>query len=356
MVMKKNIFLVSAGVVLCCFIYVVVQLMLPLPLGNKNIEVQIPKGSTFRQAVDIFSKENLIRDKNLFLFIGRLARIDRKIRAGYYSIYKTMNSLDLLKVLRRGQIIEYEVTVIEGDSLREIAEVLSAKGIADKEVFLRLSSDKNFLSSYNISAPTFEGYLFPETYKIPKGMDPEEAVGMMINKMREKYTDKLAARAKELGLSEKEVLTLASIIEKEAVTDDDRPLISAVYHNRLKKRMLLQADPTAIYGIKSAKEKITSEDLKRKTPYNTYIIKGLPPGPIASPSIKSIIAALYPAKAPYIYFVSNNDGTHHFSVSAEEHQTAVKAYREKKQVEAEMKKESGKTNKTKEDKGKNEDS
>lgn len=198
---------------------------------------------------------------------------------------------------------------------------------------MKLVSDKDFLSSYNIDSPTSEGYLFPDTYKIPKGMDPEDALSMMINKMREKYSDRLKTRASELGLSENQVLTLASIIEKEAVTDEDRPLISAVYHNRLKKKMLLQADPTAIYGIKSSKEKITSDDLKRKTKYNTYMIKGLPPGPIASPGLKSITAALYPANVPYIYFVSNNDSTHHFSVTAAEHEAAVKRYREKKQME-----------------------
>lgn len=333
--MGKNIFFIIASVVLTFFAYAAIQLLSPLQVGNKNIEIQIPKGATFRQAVDIFSKENLIRDKNLFLFIGRISRIDRKIRAGYYSIYKSMNSLDLLKVLRKGQIIEYEITVIEGDSLREIAEKLSEKGIVSKEDFWQLPSDKNFLTSYNINAPTCEGYLFPETYKIPKGMDPGEAIGMMINKMREKYSDKLMARASEIGLSEREVLTLASIIEKEAVIDEERPLISAVLHNRLRKKIPLQADPTAIYGIKSSKEKITSDDLKRKTPYNTYTIKGLPPGPIASPSMKSIIAALYPADVPYIYFVSNNDGTHQFSVTAKEHEAAVKSYREKKQLEKE---------------------
>lgn len=140
-------------------------------------------------------------------------------------------------------------------------------------------------------------------------------------------------RASELGFSEREVLTLASIIEKEAAVDVERPIISAVYHNRLKKKIRLQADPTSIYGVKSFKEKITLSDLKRKTAYNTYIIYGLPPGPIASPGIKSITAALYPADVSYLYFVSNNDGTHHFSVTAAEHQAAVKAYREKKTLE-----------------------
>ena len=310
-----------------------IEFLIPLPIGNKNIEIEIPKGATFRQAVEIFSKERLIRDKILFLFIGRISGIDRKIRAGYYSIYGSMSPLDILKMLKKGQIIEYEITVLEGDSLREVAEKLSEKGIINIEDFMQLSSDEDFLASYEIDAPTFEGYLFPDTYKIPKGMDPEDAIGMMINKMREEYSGELMVRASKLGLSEREVLTLASIIEKEAATDDERYLISAVYHNRLRKGIPLQADPTAIYGIKSFREKITAKDLQRKTPYNTYIIKGLPPGPIASPGIKSINAALYPADVPYIYFVSNNDGSHLFSVTAEEHQAAVKSYREKKQME-----------------------
>jgi UPF0755 protein len=153
----------------------------------------------------------------------------------------------------------------------------------------------------------------------------------MIDKMREKFTEKVVTRMKEIAMTENELLTLASIIEKEAIVDSERPLISAVYHNRLKKKMQLQADPTAIYGIKSSRERITREDLRRKTPYNTYQIKGLPPGPIASPGLKSIMAALYPAAVPYIYFVSIDDHTHQFSTTAEEHLQAVKLYRQRQQ-------------------------
>jgi len=331
--MKKNIVYIGAGIILFSLLYTAVQLFSPLPIGNKTVEIQIPKGSTFRQAAEIFRKENVIRNKNFFLVIGRITGTDRKIRAGYYSIYKSMNLLDLFDVLRKGQIIEYAITVVEGDSLREISQKLEANDIVSKDDFMELATDEDYLSSYHIHAPSLEGYLFPDTYRIPKGMDPDEVIGMMINKMREKFSGKLRARAAELGMSERAVLTLASIIEKEAIIDKDRPLISAVYHNRLKKKMLLQADPTTIYGVKSSREKITYKDLKRKTAYNTYIIKGLPPGPIASPGLKSIIAALYPAKVPYLYFVSNNDGTHHFSVTAREHLAAVRAYREKKEME-----------------------
>lgn len=337
-IMKRRVIFTFSFITAFCVLYVALQLLGPLPVGNKNIEVAIPKGATFREAVEIFSKEKLVRNKTLFLIIGRITGIDRKIRAGYYSIYSSMSLLDLLTVLRKGQIIEYEIRVLEGDSLREIADKLSEKGIIQKEDFFKLASNKVFLSSFDIDAPTFEGYLYPDTYKIPKGMDTEETISTMINRMRDKFSVEMIEQTEELGLTEREVLTLASIIEKEAVTDEERPLISAVYHNRLKKKMKLQADPTAIYGIKSSKEKITSNDLKRKSPYNTYAIKGLPPGPIASPGMKSITAALNPAKVKYIYFVSNNDGTHSFSVTAEEHLAAVKEYREKKQKQAETEK------------------
>jgi len=318
------------------FIYIAAEFLIPLPTGTKTAEIQIPQGATFRQAVEILAKEKLVRDKNLFLFIGRLTGLHRKIRAGFYSITGAMNPLDVLMLLKNGQIVEYDITIVEGDSLLEIREKLVEKNIVDRQTFRKISRDRDFLKAYNIDAPSIEGYIFPDTYKLPKGIEPQNALAMMINSMREKYADKLKQRAEELRLTENEVLTLASIIEKEAIINSERPLISAVYHNRLKRRMPLQADPTAIYGIKSSKERITLKDLKRKTPYNTYVIKGLPPGPIASPGIKSIVAALYPADVPYRYFVSNNDGSHQFSVTSEEHIEAVKAYREMRQIDREI--------------------
>lgn len=348
--MKRNVIFVIAGVVFTIVLYVIVQLYSPLQVKDKTLEIQIPSGATFRQAIEIFSKEGVIQKKSLIILISRVTGLDRKIRAGYYLVHSSMNVLDLLKALRRGKIVEYDITVIEGDSLTEVAKKLEEKNIVTKEEFLDISKDKNFLDAYEIEAPTIEGYIFPDTYKIPKGMNPHEAIGMMIDRMREQFTHNMYEQAELLRFSEREVLTLASIIEREAATDEERPIISAVYHNRLKKRIRLQADPTAIYGVKSYREKITFNDLKRKTPYNTYIIKGLPPGPIASPSLKSIEAALYPADVPYLYFVSNNDGTHQFSVTATEHLTAVKTYREKKQTEKEMLK--GSESNTKPDKQK----
>ncbi len=331
--MKKTLLLAALGIFFAVVASAALHLFLPLPIGDRNAEVEIPKGSTFRQVADIFAREGIIRNRMVFLIMGRVSHIDRKIRAGFYSIYGSMNLLDLFDVLRKGQIIEYEVTVVEGDSLREIASKLTQKGIMPEDDFHRLAVDRGILNAFAIDAPSLEGYLYPDTYRIPKGMEAREVIGMMVARLRQQFSDAMRDRAEDIGLSEREVLTLASIIEKEAATDEERPLISAVYHNRLRKKIPLQADPTAVYGIKSAGERITSDDLKRKTPYNTYKIQGLPPGPISSPGLKSIVAALYPANVRYIYFVSNNDGTHHFSTTAEEHAVAVRAYRAKRNAE-----------------------
>ena len=335
--MNKGIRAVLIIIFILSAIYVSADLLTYLPIGDKTIEIEIPKGATFRQAVEILSKDRLTRNKTLFLIIGRISGLEKKTRAGYYSIRGSMSPLSILRMLRKGQIIEYEIVIVEGDSISEIGAKLAGKGIIKKEDFIKLSADRSFLSFHNIKAPSIEGYLFPDTYKIPKGTDPKEAIGAMINRMREQYSDELRVRASEIGLSEREVLTLASIIEKEAKVDKERPLISAVYHNRLRKRIPLQADPTSIYGIEGFRRDITEKDLKRKTPYNTYIIKGLPPGPIASPGIKSIKAALYPADVPYLFFVSNNDDTHRFSVTPREHQLAVEIYRKKKNEESKEK-------------------
>lgn len=328
--MKRNIQTVLTFSVLMVLLYAAIELFIPSQSINKQLEIEIPRGATFRQAADILHDNKLIRDRKIFLMLGRLTGADRKIRAGFYSIWANMSPYNIFQIIRKGRIIEYEVRVLEGDSLREIAEAFGNAGIIAPEDFTRLSKDQGFLSVHGISAPSVEGYLFPDTYLIPKGVNPRDAVGVMIDRMREKFSSALAAGTGAAGLDENEVLTLASIIEKEAVVDSERELISAVYHNRLKKKMPLQADPTAIYGIKSSKEKIMASDLRKKTPYNTYVIRGLPPGPIASPGLKSIRAALRPADVPYLYFVSNNDGTHRFSTTMEEHTEAVRSYREKK--------------------------
>ncbi|HYQ48229.1 MAG TPA: endolytic transglycosylase MltG [Thermodesulfovibrionales bacterium] len=329
--MKINFAFMLVVTILLLFLYSAAELFLPARQISRNLEIEIPKGTTFRQAVELLQNQNLIRDRRIFLIAARLTGSDRKIRAGYYSLWTGMSPFDILRVLLKGKIVEYEVRILEGDSLPEIAEAFARTGIISSAEFLELAKDPDILAQHGILAPSREGYIFPDTYTIPKGMDAREAVDAMIVRMREKYGDKLAARAREIGMTENQVLTLASIIEKEAVIDSERSVISAVYHNRLRKNMPLQADPTSIYGVKSSKEKITLNDLKRQTPYNTYRIKGLPPGPIASPGLKSIIAALYPDNVPYLYFVAQDDRSHRFAESEKDHAENVRLYRAKQQ-------------------------
>jgi UPF0755 protein len=327
MTVRHNIKLFIAAFFLLPLIYIGSQLFIPSYIGSTQLEVEIPEGSTYKQAINILYKNNLIRDKNIFIIMGKLTGLDRKIRYGYYSFWGKMSPFQVFRHLKEGKIIEYEVTIVEGDSLPEIGVKLAAAKIITIDNFNKLVRDRSFLNFLGIDAPSIEGYLFPQTYKIPKGVNPKTVLKGMVSLFRAAYTDELRTRAKEIGWSENRVLTLASIIEKEAITDKERPIISAVYHNRIKQGMPLQADPTAIYGVKSSKLKITRGDLKKKTDYNTYVIKGLPPGPIASPGIKSIIAALYPAKVPYLYFVSENNGTHYFSKTLGEHTAAIKRIR-----------------------------
>jgi len=333
--MKKSVLFSLLATCALFLAYAGFELFVPVQSVGKNTEIQIPKGATFRQAADILVREKLIRDKKIFMVLGRLTGADRKIRAGFYSVWTSMSPFEIFKIIQRGKIIEFEVKILEGDSLREISEAFAKTGIATQEEVMNLAYNKDFLSLYDITSPSIEGYLYPDTYLIAKGVNLEDALGLMIDRMREKFDDELRARAESIGMTEAEVLSLASIVEKEAVVDSERPVIAAVYHNRLKKHMLLQADPTSIYGVKSSKEKIVKADLQRQTPYNTYVNKGLPPGPIASPSLKSIVAAVNPAKVSYLYFVSNNDGTHVFSDNLGQHTEAVRAYRDKKRMKEE---------------------
>ncbi|MBN2654185.1 MAG: endolytic transglycosylase MltG [Nitrospirae bacterium] len=318
--------LILFAIPLLFVVYIAVQLFVSLHINNLRIEVQIPEGANYKQAVAILAENELIRDKNLFLAIGRLMNADKKIKAGYYTFFHRMSPLKAFRTLLSGKIIEHTVTIVEGDSLYEISRKLSDTGIMSNESFNNLKNDQSLLQDLDIDAPSLEGYLAPQTYNFPKGATPSAVIRFMVNTQRSSYPADFEQKADKLNMSENEIITLASIIEREAVVNEERPLISAVFHNRLKKGMPLQADPTAIYGVKNYSQKITREDLKRKTLYNTYVIKGLPPGAIASPGRRSIEAALNPAKANHYYFVSNGDGTHKFSTTLSEHNEAVRSY------------------------------
>lgn len=308
------------------------HLITPVSIHEKWKEVKIPEGVTYSQGIDILRKEGMIHNRFVFLILGKVTKLERKLRAGFYNLNTSMTPLEIFSRLRKGMVLEYQVTIPEGADLDDIRVALKMHRLIDDDSW-KLVSDSDFLASLNVRAPSLEGYIFPETYNFAKGAEPKNIFSIMVQKMREKFDDSMKKRAQELGLSENDILTIASIVEKEAAVDRERHLVSAVLHNRLRKKMRLQMDPTVVYGIKKISLGITKEDLKRYTPYNTYVITGLPPGPIASPGIKSIIAALYPAKTDYLYFVAKNDRTHYFSSSNREHEKAVMIYQRQNRQE-----------------------
>ena len=316
---------VIISIVFLAVMVLFIHLFTPVSFEDKWKEVQVPEGVTYSQGITILINEGMIRNKLVFLVLGRITKIDRKLRAGFYKLSTSMTPYEIFDRLRKGRVLEFMITIPEGSDLNDIRMALKANSLID-DASWKIVRDREFLRALNIDAPSLEGYLFPETYLFAKGTSPKDIFATMVDKMREGFDQTLKRRAEELGMNENTILTLASIIEKEAAADEERPLVSAVLHNRLKKNMRLQMDPTVIYGVKRMGEVITREDLKKQTPYNTYVIDGLPPGPISSPGIKSIQAALYPAKTDYLFFVSRNDGRHHFSSSNKEHEKAVQMY------------------------------
>lgn len=301
------------------------KLLTPLSHSGKWKEVRIPEGATYKQGINILKKEGIIESELLFLIIGRVTMTDRKIMAGYYNLSASLSPWEIFDALKKGMIVQYAITIPGGSTLENMKVKFKYRGLLD-DASWQIVYDKEFLKSLDVYAPSLEGYIYPETYNFSKGMKPEVIFSIMVQKMRDEFDEPLRKRAQEIGMSENNVLTLASIIEKEALYDNEREIISSVYHNRLKKKMKLQADPTVLYSVNKISRRITYSDLRRDTPYNTYAIYGLPPGPVAAPGIKSIKAALYPAETDYLFFVSKNDGTHHFSKTDGEHVTAVALY------------------------------
>ncbi len=304
---------------------------MPSSSEEKWKEVHIPEGSTYANAITILQKEDIIGNRFALIILGRVTMKDRQIRPGYYNLSASMTPLQIFDNLIKGKSIYFTITIPEGNTLEDIRLKLKYTGLINDRSW-GIVYDRDFLNSLAIKAPSIEGYLFPDTYNFAKGTAPSTIFKTMVQRLREGFDQTLIKRATEIGMNENEVLTLASIIEKEAFFDKERTIISAVFHNRLKKNIKLQADPTVVYGIRTYLRSITKEDLKRKTPYNTYAIYGLPPGPIASPGLKSIKAALYPAKANYLYFVSRNDGSHYFSNTNEEHSRAVMLYQRNNEI------------------------
>lgn len=288
--------------------------------------IDIPDGMTLRQLGARLERERLIRSQLAFVLLGKLLGADRRLQAGEYAVHAGMRPADMLTDFMSGHVVLYPVTIPEGYTIVELAQVFAQHGVADPEALINLAHDRDFIRSLGIDAPSLEGYLFPDTYKFPRHTTPDQILKEMVKGLRSVITPVLQQRAREIRMTLHEVLTLASVIEKETSVAQERELISSVFHNRLRHGIPLQSDPTVIYGLESFDGNIRRKDLESRSPYNTYRFRGLPPGPIANPGLGAIRAALYPAPTKYLYFVSRNDGTHQFSATLAEHNRAVDKY------------------------------
>ncbi|MFO0773890.1 MAG: endolytic transglycosylase MltG [Nitrospiraceae bacterium] len=291
--------------------------------------VVIPDGATFQQVASLLEQAKLIRSKSRLLMLGKSTGADRRIISGEYELSPAMAPKDILAKIRAGQVILHTITIPEGYSIAQMAEVLDIDDYVDAKEFLRLARDTSFVHSLGIEAPTLEGYLFPDTYRVARGTKAKDFIQTMVAKLWQVFTPEWKTLAQTNHMTPHQVLTMASVIEKETGAGQERRLISAVFHNRLKKNIPLQSDPTVIYGLESFDGNIHKKDLSNPSPYNTYRVRGLPPGPIASPGAQSIEAALKPADEPFLYFVSRNDGTHQFSSTLVQHNEAVEKYQKK---------------------------
>ncbi len=317
------------AIVLALSLVEVWRILAPTPATEAGpLRVEIPANRGVLDVARELEKAGAIRSPSGFTLLAVLRGTARRLKAGEYEIPQRASTLTVLALVESGRVIQHPVLLPEGGTVLELARTLEAEGLAPAADVLRLAHDATFLRSLDIDAPSLEGYLFPDTYYFVRGLQTEEILARLVHELRVKVTGAMLERARAHGLGLHELLTLASIIEREAVVREEMPLISAVFWNRLRRDMPLQADPTVQYAVGKERRAIGRADLLVEHPYNTYRRVGLPPGPIASPSLAAIEAALEPAPVGYLYFVSVDDHRHHyFSSTIAQHNAAVRRYR-----------------------------
>ncbi len=296
---------------------------------DNRVDIVIPAGATVSQIADTLVHHGLIKDQQLFSFWATSLGRETKLKAGLYQVPEGLTYPQLVSYLTTGRQKEIFVTLIEGWGNRQIAEALAEKFSIDAEKFMALCSDSAFIRSLGIEQNNLRGYLLPDTYAFVWGIDEASVIKYLLNKTMDLFeSDSARAVMKEYGMDMHKVLTLASIIEGEVILDRERPLVASVYYNRMEKGMKLQACPTVQFLLPGRPRRLLLKDLEIESPYNTYIHYGLPPGPINNPGKRSILAALFPEKTNYLYFVAKGDGSHVFSSSAAAHARAKADFQE----------------------------
>jgi UPF0755 protein len=299
----------------------------PLDPTNSTTSIfEVPADRNFREVEADLEVKNYIKHRYAIRLLAKLQKKDTLVMAGEYEFSPSMTPQQILDAMVEGRMILRKVTLKEGVTLAEIGPLLEEAGITQKGLFEEALIDPRFREELKVPAASFEGYLFPETYRIQRNTSPRKVIQKLRNQLEVTWNPEWNLRLIELQMTKHQILTLASIIEKESGNAEEQPVVASVFHNRLKKGMRLQSDPTVIYGIPNFNGNITKLDLQTPTPYNTYIITGLPPGPIASPGLSAIKAALYPAETNYFYFVGTGKGKHIFSETLDDHNQAVNVF------------------------------
>lgn len=293
--------------------------------GGPAQTVEIPYGSGMRRVASILKQRGLLRDATAFRIWAKLTGGEDEIKAGSYLLDPGMSAPRILGVLTDGREMTVRVTIPEGSTAAEIAAIMDRHGLSEARTFLELTKDPAFVREVVPEAgDSLEGFLFPDTYFFSRTAGAEGAIRMMTARFQQVFTPEMRQRAKEMRRSLREIVTMASIVEEEAMRAEDRPRVAGVFYNRLRIGMPLQSCATVQYALGERKERLLFEDLQVSSPYNTYIRYGLPPGPIGNPGLASLRAALYPEQTNYLYFVAKPDGSHVFSATYREHLRAQK--------------------------------
>lgn len=317
--------------------------MEPKDTAARSKVINIAPGMKFSEVARLLEDKGLIRSKMGFTILAWVKGVSGRLQAGEYQLSPAQKPDDILDYLVNGRVLKHIVTIPEGFNIYDVAGLIESAGLMPRQRFIEAAKDKTLLDRLGIDARSAEGYLFPDTYFFTKDATPQKIIAAMVERLKDIWKkDGFQERAMALGLTMKDVLILASIVEKEAAMPSERPVIASVFWNRIKRGMPLQSDPTVYYGIldgsgtgaiSDSTARLTKKDLRTTTPYNTYCIKGLPEGPIANPGREAIRAVLYPEKTDFLYFVSKNNGTHYFSKTLDEHNMAVAKYQRKKDNE-----------------------
>ena len=323
---NKNILYGAGFITSLLGVFIVMILFWPQIQNDRIIKYRINKGKVLKNISQELVGNGILKNEQTFLMAVKILGYEKDIQAGVFQLRDTSTNLAIINQLVNGTPDMKRIMIPEGSHLKAIAQVMARNLGFSENDFIKLSVNKRFIEKIGITSESLEGYLLPDTYLFFDGDSPETVIKTMVKEYKSFWTPTMRLRLKEMQMSEREIVTLASIIEGEAIYDKERPIISGVYHNRLNIDMKLQADPTIQYIIPDGPRRLLNRDLKIKSPYNTYLNKGLPPGPINSPGRESLEAALFPEDNDYLFFVAKGDGTHTFTRNEKEHIKAKKAF------------------------------